>query len=67
MLDSVYFPPMHKSDSFEFVDPKDVLHGCHIILAFVNGKQHKNGVGISHCAKDGKDYKLYYVGRYVQR
>lgn len=66
MLDSVYFPPMHKSDSFGFVDPKDVLRGCHIIPAFANGKQHENGVGISRCAKDGQDYKLYYVGRYVQ-
>jgi len=66
MLDSVYFPPMHKSDSFGFVDLKDVLRGCHIIPAFANGKQYENGVGISCCAKDGKDYKLYYVGRYIQ-
>jgi hypothetical protein len=64
-LDSVRFPPMHRNDSFGFVDPKDVLRGCHIIPAFAKGKRQVNEVGISRCAKDGKDYNLYYVSRYV--
>jgi hypothetical protein len=67
MLDLVCFPPMHRNDSFGFVDPGDVLHGCHILPAFAKGKQQANGVGVSRCAKDGKDYKLYYVGRYIQQ
>jgi hypothetical protein len=62
-LDTVRFPPMHHDDSFGFVDPKDVLRGCHILPAFAKGKRHTNGVGVSRCAKDGKDYKFYYVGR----
>jgi hypothetical protein len=66
-LDSVRFPPMHGTHSFGFVDPKDVLRGCHILPAFAKGKRHTNGVGISRCAKDGKDYKLYYVGRFSDR
>jgi hypothetical protein len=37
-LDSVRFPPMNKNYSFGFVDPKDVLHGCHILPAFAKGK-----------------------------
>jgi hypothetical protein len=65
-LDSVRFPPMHHNNSFGFVDPADVLRGCHILPAFAKGKRQANGVSVSRCAKDGKDYKLYYVGRYVQ-
>ena len=64
-LDSVRFPPMNKNHSFGFVDPKDVLRGCHILPAFAKGKRQKDGVGISRCAKDGKDYNQYFVGRWV--
>jgi hypothetical protein len=66
-LDRVRFPPIHGIDSFDFVDPKDVLRGCHILPCFAKGKRHESGVGISRCARDGKDYNLYYVGRYVQQ
>ena len=65
-LDMVRFPPMHCNGSFGFVDPGDVLCGCHILPAFVKGKQQADGVSVSCCAKDGTDYHLYYVGRYVQ-
>jgi len=54
---------MQYDDSFGFVDPRDVLQGCHIIPAFAKGRQQADGVGVSRCAKDGKDYSLYYVGR----
>lgn len=64
-LDSVRFPPLCEEASLGFVDPKDVLRGCHIIPAFAKGRRHQNGVGVSRCAKDGNDYRLYYVGRYV--
>ena len=67
VLDSLRFPPIHRSDAFGFVDPKDVLRSCHILPAFDKGKRHQNGVGISRCAKDGDDYNRYYVGRYTQR
>jgi len=30
-LDSVCFPPMSGDGAFGFIDPRDVLHGCHII------------------------------------
>jgi hypothetical protein len=62
-LDSIHFPPMNGQDAFGFVDPKDVLRGCHVLPAFAKGKRQANGVGISCCAKDGKDYKYYYIGR----
>ena len=65
-LDTVCFPPMHCNSSFSFVDPRDILCGCHILPAFVKGKQQADRVSMSHCAQDGTDYHMYYVGRYVQ-
>jgi hypothetical protein len=62
-LDSIRFRPMNEEDAFGFVDPRDVLRGCHIMPNFANGKRHADGVGISRYARDGKDYKSYYVGR----
>ena len=56
---------MNLGDSFGFVDPSDVLHVCHILPGFAKGRRHINDVGISHCAKDGKDYEMYYIGRYA--
>ena len=64
-LDSVRFPPMNENCSFGFVDPKDVLRGCHILPAFAKGKRQADGIGISRCAKDGQDYNQYYVNRCV--
>ncbi|KAF8222856.1 hypothetical protein L208DRAFT_1320062, partial [Tricholoma matsutake] len=64
-LDSVCFPPMNKNCSFSFVDPKDVLRGCHILPAFAKGKRQVDGIGISCCAKDSKDYNQYYINRCV--
>ena len=62
-LDTVRFPPMHEDNSFGFVDPNDVLRGCHILPAFAKGKREEANVNVSHCAKDTKDYLRYYVGR----
>jgi hypothetical protein len=66
-LDSVRFPPLRDDDSFGFVDPIDILRGCHLLPAFSKGKRNKAGIDVSRCAKDSKDYELYYVGRYVQQ
>ena len=55
-LDSVRFPPLCEEASLGFVDPKDVLRGCHLIPAFAKGRHHSNGVSVSRCAKDGNDY-----------
>lgn len=62
-LDSVRFSPMSDDNAFGFVDPGDVLRACHIMPNFAQGKRHLDGVGISRCAKDGKDYNRYYIGR----
>ena len=64
-LDRVHFPPMMREDSFGFLDPSDILRGCHLMPAFSRGKVHPDGAGVSHCAQDSRDWKAYYVGRCV--
>jgi hypothetical protein len=64
-LDCLHFPLMASVDAFDFVDPKDVLHACHIILAFAEGKMHSDGIGLSRCAGDAHDWNSYYVNRYI--
>lgn len=62
-LDCVYFPPMADDDSFGFLDPADVVRGCHIIPLFSKGEVHPDGVGMSLSAKDSKDWRLYCINR----
>ena len=64
-LDRIQFPPMAEEDVFGFVDPSDVMRGCHIIPAFASGKLHTDGRGLSHCAHDSSDWVAYYVNRCV--
>ncbi|KAF8223971.1 hypothetical protein L208DRAFT_1314114, partial [Tricholoma matsutake] len=61
-LDQLSFPPMASEDAFGFVDPSDVLQSCHVIPQFAKGKRHSDGVALSKCARDGEDWKEYYVG-----
>jgi len=46
-LDRVQFASMSDNDAFGFVDPSDVLRSCHIIPAFVRGRLHADGKGLS--------------------
>ena len=62
-LDCLRFPPMNKEGAFGFVDLKNVIRGCHLMPNFAKGKRQADGVGISRCAKDGKDYNCYYAGQ----
>jgi hypothetical protein len=62
-IDRVRFPPLVSEGAFGFVDPVDVLRGCHIVPAFSRGKRHSDGVSISRCANDGKDWTCFYVNR----
>ncbi|KAH7918896.1 hypothetical protein BV22DRAFT_1108243 [Leucogyrophana mollusca] len=66
-LDRVQFLPMADEGAFGFLDPKDVLCGCHIIPAFAQGKLHADGIGLSRCIDDFQDSKYYYVNRFVDR
>ena len=64
-LDHVCFLPMADDGTLGFVDPDDVLHGCHIIPQFSHGLRHLDGTGISCCAQDSLDWHFYYVNRFV--
>ena len=63
-LDSVKFPPMTDTDAFNFIDPADMLRCCHIIPAFADGQVHPDRIALSRNARDGNDWKWYYVNRY---
>ncbi|KAF7973294.1 hypothetical protein HWV62_15675 [Athelia sp. TMB] len=62
-LDRLQFPPMTHESSFSFLDPADVLQASHIVPAFANGPRYNDGIGLSNCAKDCKDYRTYYAMR----
>ncbi|KAG6912705.1 hypothetical protein DXG01_012722 [Tephrocybe rancida] len=62
-LDEVRFPPFSDSATFGFIDPSDVLRGCHIIPRFLTGKTHSDIRSFSSLAKDLEDWKSYYINR----
>lgn len=62
-LDSVAFPPMRDESAFGFVDPGDVLRGCHILPSFSSGRLHSDGIALSRNANDACDYSRYFVNR----
>lgn len=64
-LDRLKFYSVEDADAFSFVDPSDVLRGCHIIPRFREGRRHTDGKGASLCARDALDWKEYYVNRSV--
>jgi len=64
-VDRVCFPPMADEHAFGFVNPGDVLRGCHMIPQFSRGLRYPDGTGISRCAQDASDWHFYYVNRFV--
>jgi hypothetical protein len=46
-----------------FLDPTDVVRGCHIIPAFTASKHYTDGWGLSPCASDSNNWQSYYVNR----
>lgn len=62
-LDRVRFPPLSNNYTFDFLDPSDVLRGCHVIPSFASHKKHPDGLGLSACAGDKGDWREYYINR----
>lgn len=62
-LDRLKFRRMACPDAFGFVDPSDVLRGCHIAPRFREGKLHLDGYGLSARARDLSDWREYYANR----
>jgi len=63
LLDKVRFVPMNQADAFSFIDPGDILRGCHLVPVFAAGKFHIDGASFSRSAHDSEDWKQYYVNR----
>lgn len=63
-LDRVSFLPVNDECAFGFLDPGDVVRGCHVIPAFRHGKAREDGEpGLSHWAQDVVDWKSYFINR----
>lgn len=62
-LDRLRFPPITRSGAFGFVDPSDVIRGCHILPRFSLGRRYSDGEGISYSGKDSEDWVEYYLNR----
>ena len=62
-LDQLVFPPLDREDSLGFLDPADVLRGCHIIPAFTTGRCFLDSEGLSKWAREDRDWNAYYVAR----
>jgi hypothetical protein len=60
-LEQVYFPPMADDDAFGFIDPRDVVRGCHLIPKISTGQVHSDGIGLSKLAKDYRDWRSYFI------
>lgn len=66
-LDALRFIHMDDPQSFDFVDPSDVVRGCHLMPAFRHGKlhrEHKVATSPVSAARDSEEWEYYYVNRY---
>ncbi|KIJ59839.1 hypothetical protein HYDPIDRAFT_99913, partial [Hydnomerulius pinastri MD-312] len=62
-LEALQFMKLSDEDAFGFVDPADILCSCHLIPAFAGGKVHADSTSVSRNARDGMDWKRYYVNQ----
>ncbi|KAG6905478.1 hypothetical protein DXG01_002467 [Tephrocybe rancida] len=62
-LDSLSFPPVTEGSSFGFVDPADVIRGCHIIPTFTKGQLNTVTSDLALQAPLGPDWRFYYLNR----
>ncbi|KAI6039572.1 hypothetical protein EDC04DRAFT_2521488, partial [Pisolithus marmoratus] len=59
------FPPMNDHGTFDFIDPANILHGCHLIPAFTKGRSHSDCTSLSPITRDSDDWNYYYVNRFA--
>ncbi|KAI0703342.1 hypothetical protein C8T65DRAFT_258430 [Cerioporus squamosus] len=60
-----YLPDDPECGAFGFVDPSDVIRGCHLIPAFADGLTTAmlGPSSLAHKGKQEDDWERYYVGR----
>jgi hypothetical protein len=59
-LDMLRFVPSNTTDAFDFVDPAEVLRGCHLIPAFAKGRLDSDDT-VSAPLSCG--WKYYYINK----
>jgi hypothetical protein len=71
-LDKLSYAECHTEqdiiDSFDFVDPKDIIRATHLIPNFHSGTSSgflQSSSSIAHDSANYKDWKGYYVNRHV--
>lgn len=62
-LDMLRLSPMNAEDAYGFIDPADVLRGCHIIPAFAKGQMRPADAVTSPLSKDSYHWKYYYINK----
>ncbi|THH16116.1 hypothetical protein EUX98_g9355 [Antrodiella citrinella] len=65
-LQRLKYAPIDSVDAFGFVDPVSVIRGCHLIPAFYHGRG-PSPAQESLVHNTGRDWKYYYVMRFVDR
>lgn len=60
-LERLEFPSVTEDGAFSFINPSDVLRGCHLIPKFAKGASPFRG--LSRLAQDSDDWSNYYVSR----
>ena len=60
-LYALSFMPVGSQNALGFVDPTDILRGCHILPWFHGGNVHADWLGISRIANDKNDWCQYWV------
>ncbi|KAJ3002471.1 hypothetical protein NUW54_g5831 [Trametes sanguinea] len=71
-LERIGFVPQSDEGAFDFLDPADVIRGCHLIPAFAEGRT-RSLLGPSMLARhasepqDDSDWERFYVNRFVDR
>jgi hypothetical protein len=65
-LNRLVFPSLNEEGSVGFLDPIDVLRGCHVIPAFAHEKRFSDSKEeLSKCACEDGDWNVYYISRQV--
>ncbi|KAG6376632.1 hypothetical protein JVT61DRAFT_1616 [Boletus reticuloceps] len=58
---------MSMEDAYGFVDPVDMLRGCHLIPAFAKGWMRPANTVLFPLSKDSDHWKYYYINKFVDR
>ena len=63
-LDMLQLVSMDDPDAFDFINPAEILRGCHLIPAFAKSRTSPDSDGSFPSANGSKDWKYYYVNKY---